>query len=68
MFTAQQDLGGSHHFRQMVDELGRAFVMKHLAISARQLTVWLGPNSARSPGLRAGAVLGVSLGAKRGRL
>ena len=45
MITAQRDLGGSNDFRMMVDELGRAFVIRHLAISRQQLAAWLLPNA-----------------------
>ena len=43
MISAHRGLGGSEDFRMMVDELGRTFVMKHLAISRQQLTAWLAP-------------------------
>ena len=45
MITAQRDLGGSEDFRLMVDELGRAFVIRHLAISRQQLAAWLAPDA-----------------------
>lgn len=45
MISAQRDLGGSNDFRMMVDELGRAFVIRHLAISRQQLAAWLLPNA-----------------------
>lgn len=48
MITAQRDLGGPNDFRLMVDELGRAFVIRHLAISRQQLAAWLSP-TARVP-------------------
>jgi hypothetical protein len=45
MITAQGDLGGAGHFQLMVEELGRKFVMAHLAISRQQLAAWLIPDA-----------------------
>jgi hypothetical protein len=45
VITAQRDLGGPNDFRLMVEEIGRTFVIRHLAISRQQLAAWLAPNA-----------------------
>ena len=45
MIAAPRQLGGCEDFRLMVDEMGRAWVMRHLAVSRQQVAAWLRPNA-----------------------